>query len=117
MTNNASIPGTVHIRALLDAALEAPDGIRVLAIQPGKATHLRSQIHSLRSGERKKTARAWPEGDPKHGTSGYDSLLTEICERPDGLVDLRIIKSSALASDLQVVDDKSGEVINLAELL
>lgn len=116
MSNNIGA-GSVHIRALLNAALESETGVMVKGLERGKAVYVRGLLHSIRNAERKKSMKAKTINDPSYGTCVYDVLVTELIPGEASLTDLRIIRSDKLACELRVVDEKSGKDIDLKEYL
>lgn len=117
MSNNLSLAGSAHLRALLDSALESSSGIRVKGLSLSKAKQLRQQLHSLRTLERRKSAKAFPLDDPRSGTSAYDALLTEIITEGNLLFSLRIYSSASQALALSIIDEATGEEVKLGDLL
>lgn len=131
MSTNTSHSGTVHIRALLESALAAEAGVIVRDLKRSEAVRLRQQLHTIRSQERKKSMRLFPDGDPRQGQTAYDCLLTEIVEQPPGGVEpgsvievptpirfmLRITKAQAMAQTMKVEDISTGASVNLEDHL
>lgn len=117
MSNNNSITGSQHIRVILDAALDAKAGIRIPGLTHERAIFIRGQLHSFRNQERRKAAKAFPIDDPKHNTSAYDCLITEMIQREDGHTDLTIIRSDFKAMSMDLIDEATGEKVDVSNYL
>lgn len=66
------------IRATLDHALTAPNGLKITLATHGKAVHFRHRLYKFRILDRKNNKKIYPEGDPSHGTSPYDNLVATV---------------------------------------
>lgn len=68
---------------LLDRALASPSGIRIGFTEPGQANNLRLRLNTARKLDRNRSRELFPDDDPRHGTSAYDSLMNKIREHDE----------------------------------
>lgn len=68
------------IRDALDRAIASNNGIRIVKSTLGEAVHLKQRIYKFRQIDRKQSLHMFNEGDPRRGSSIYDSLAIEQIE-------------------------------------
>lgn len=122
---NTSAAATTHYRAILNAALESEDGITIKKLPKAKAIALRAYLHAIRAEDRKRSKKMYPDqGDPNHGRSAYDCLVTDIIavqpistilEEDKAIVNIRITKGAAMVQDLSIEDNVTGQPVSLEE--
>lgn len=62
------------IRALLDRALDAENGLRISGLPKKTAFKLRFNIYLVRDRDRRANKKIYEEGHPLHGHSIYDTI-------------------------------------------
>lgn len=118
MSNNLTIQGTVHLRAILNSAVESPQGVVITGLSKSRAIHLRGMLHSLRAQDRRASEKIYTQDEPGYGKSAYDVLITEIIREESTYGDnctLRILRSDHAADDLTIIDAKDGTPIDLED--
>ena len=60
---------------LLDKALDSANGVRNGHRERGSAMQMFTRLHRARQIDRDQNSEVYPEGDPKHGVSEYDTLV------------------------------------------
>lgn len=115
MTNNTSLAGTAHVRALADLALTKREGVALTVKQKHEAVRLRQQFNSMRFYDREVSRRLYPKEHPDHGISAYDSLETKIVQENN---DWKLIFRPVMAtlSDFKITDLDTGESITKENL-
>lgn len=67
-----------HVLAVMDRALESPNGVKITLATPGEATHFRQLCYSARKNVRRTNAKVFPPDHPSHGACAYDELTIAI---------------------------------------
>lgn len=76
-------------RKVLDQALEADIGVSVELLNPGMAINFRQRCYRFRSLTREVAMRTFPEGDPLHSVSAYDTLIVAVSRTRRNVVEVR----------------------------
>jgi hypothetical protein len=70
------------VKELLDKALDAERGIKLIFDKHGYAINMRQRASRFRAMDRESNKKVYPEGHPMHGRSAYDTLAFRIVTGP-----------------------------------
>lgn len=77
MGMSKSLASYDEIRAAMDRALDSENGVRIPCGSPQAAVNLRQRCYYFRGLDREQSTKIFAAGDPRHGTSAYDTLVVQ----------------------------------------